>query len=601
MPPAQLSKCAELRAEERLDGPEFFARFVATRTPVVLKQPKPEALDPAWHGDRFRDPAYLCERAGACKVKVERASDGAFGLGLPRQVMPFAKFMASLARGDERLYLTTQYDDGGGGGGEAGAGEDDALGTEMDVFQEALRSLCPPPTSCFLADFNIVPRLMGNLLPQQVNLWVGNSKTGSSSGLHHDRHDNMYYLARGRKRFVLFPPQQAPHLRMHGQVASVFPNGLIAYAAQGDDARADGLSTLEALVLRFKYMEARYDLLRKDLATDEALVSAESDVENAMQNILAYQSLINGSDSSEEAEEEAAEDIWSLGGLMEREVPGTEDEEGEEGEEGEDEDEDDGDGWQDEVDEANEDDDEGEEDTETEVVEARFNTGNIAISSFNTPASSLEAEEVGSKASRGRARAHREAEASNDLSGTNTTDLQRQPEREDTALTGSPSVSSFSDENASKREEAASEHPDSFSRIKTQDLHAWLFEGKDAASCGLQDLAENTTPFVAEMEAGDMLYLPSSWCHEVTSISEQSDNWHIAFNYWFHPPDDLEDYENPYTDKLAWIYKRQETYRAIDELYAHFSKGKRKAQEGSSVYAERSKRAHNDSGDADSS
>ena len=42
--------------------------------------------------------------------------------------------------------------------------------------------------------------------------------------------------------------------------------------------------------------------------------------------------------------------------------------------------------------------------------------------------------------------------------------------------------------------------------------------------------------------AGDMLYLPAGWFHEVTSYSSSSSHdpsWHMALNYWFHPPDNL--------------------------------------------------------------
>lgn len=53
-------------------------------------------------------------------------------------------------------------------------------------------------------DIPIRPRIMGRLVPQQVNLWLGNNRDGSTSGLHHDFHDNIYVLLRGRKRYVGF-------------------------------------------------------------------------------------------------------------------------------------------------------------------------------------------------------------------------------------------------------------------------------------------------------------------------------------------------------------------------------------------------------------
>jgi hypothetical protein len=38
------------------------------------------------------------------------------------------------------------------------------------------------------------------------------------------------------------------------------------------------------------------------------------------------------------------------------------------------------------------------------------------------------------------------------------------------------------------------------------------------------------------VEAGQMLYIPAGWFHEVTSYGDR----HLAVNYWFHPPDNLQ-------------------------------------------------------------
>ena len=55
---------------------------------------------------------------------------------------------------------------------------------------------------------------------------------GASSGLHHDYHDNLYILLRGRKRFRLYPPSEARNMYTHGQVQHVHPNGRIIYKNQ---------------------------------------------------------------------------------------------------------------------------------------------------------------------------------------------------------------------------------------------------------------------------------------------------------------------------------------------------------------------------------
>ena len=53
--------------------------------------------------------------------------------------------------------------------------------------------------------------------------------------------------------------------------------------------------------------------------------------------------------------------------------------------------------------------------------------------------------------------------------------------------------------------------------------------------------------------AGDILYLPAGWFHEVTSRNTAPIDglgWHMALNYWFHPPDNLveslEGFQLPY-------------------------------------------------------
>lgn len=42
------------------------------------------------------------------------------------------------------------------------------------------------------------------------------------------------------------------------------------------------------------------------------------------------------------------------------------------------------------------------------------------------------------------------------------------------------------------------------------------------------------------LHAGEALFLPASWFHEVTSSSGGGEVAHTAVNYWFHPPDNLD-------------------------------------------------------------
>ena len=65
---------------------------------------------------------------------------------------------------------------------------------------------------------------------------------------------------------------------------------------------------------------------------------------------------------------------------------------------------------------------------------------------------------------------------------------------------------------------------------------------------------------VVVLKAGQSLYLPAGWFHSVTSMGSDdadeddgsSDGIHMAINYWYHPPDNLDNFENPYQhDDLA--------------------------------------------------
>ena len=59
------------------------------------------------------------------------------------------------------------------------------------------------------------------------------------------------------------------------------------------------------------------------------------------------------------------------------------------------------------------------------------------------------------------------------------------------------------------------------------------------------------------LKAGEMLYLPAGWFHEVRSDSSLIDGYHMAFNYWFHPPDG-QSYDTPYTSPFwNWDWQKR--------------------------------------------
>lgn len=139
-------------------------------------------------------------------VTVEQRSETgcAFGNGQKRN-MKLHTFLKQVTKGNKNLYLTTQE-----------ASED------SDGFPELLTA---PLKGLLSKGLPLRPSVMGNLVPQAINLWMGCSSNGSSSGLHHDFHDNLYVLLHGRKRFRLYPASTAHNMYTHGRVSKIHENG----------------------------------------------------------------------------------------------------------------------------------------------------------------------------------------------------------------------------------------------------------------------------------------------------------------------------------------------------------------------------------------
>ena len=64
---------------------------------------------------------------------------------------------------------------------------------------EGRPALMSAPVTQLMGDFPMRPALVGNLVPMNYNVWMGAAADGSTSGLHHDFHDNFYCLLHGRK------------------------------------------------------------------------------------------------------------------------------------------------------------------------------------------------------------------------------------------------------------------------------------------------------------------------------------------------------------------------------------------------------------------
>ena len=240
----------------------FFERYVSQRRPVVLTGGLGDA---GWRVGAWSDD-YLRSRCGDALVRVEArpSASAAFGAH-EHQSMRFAAFLNRVAGGDERLYLTTEA-------------------TRFDAHGRL--SVVSSPLTQLLEDLPLRPSLAGRLVPAALNLWLGRSASGASSGLHHDWHDNLYALLRGRKRFELYAPCETPRLYPAGRLERIHANGRINYA--GAPSRADGADARDLARV------ASLDVRRAEQTLAEAEEAAESGVVGARKRVRAAEAELEG-------------------------------------------------------------------------------------------------------------------------------------------------------------------------------------------------------------------------------------------------------------------------------------------------------------------
>lgn len=359
--------------------------------------------DPSWTAsDKWTDD-YLIHTARDTPIKVEvrKGKSDQFGRDNKTE-MSFAEFVGRVASGDDTLYLTTQ-----------------AVKAAPDGFPE----LHAGPVTRLADDFPTVPSLLGGLVPQNINLWMGAAPDGASSGLHHDFHDNLYVLLRGRKRFRLYSPELATRMYTHGCLRIIYPNGRIVY--DGDDnIREDGADADDAAAWESRHCNDRQPG-ENGGSDDEALEEA---LDNAMAGDIGLEDDYVGSDDDDDTKDFGEESDAGPGGGAASEPP-----------------------------------------------------------SFSK------------------------------------VDLLRSDA------------------------EIAAEFP--------------LFPGRKAA-------------VVAELMAGDCLFLPAGWFHEVTSASPAEGGGHLALNYWMHPPDALDrgpaTAASPYRHKM-WPQLWRERQRRAGQTVGVFS------------------------------
>ena len=205
---------------------EFFDRFVKQRKPVKCAFVLEELLDAT---TKWKDNEYLRSKAGTELILAEKRNSKSEHFGIAhKEQMEFGKFLDLLSESEEeRYYLTAQQIE------------------ESEFGPKAL--FTSPLNSELMADIALKPSILRKLELYQINVWFGHSSKGSASRLHHDYHDNLYVVVRGRKQFELFAPKWVHSLYPHGlarastSFCNVFQNGLISYS---DDFREDGASKM---------------------------------------------------------------------------------------------------------------------------------------------------------------------------------------------------------------------------------------------------------------------------------------------------------------------------------------------------------------------
>jgi len=208
----------------------------------------------------------------------------AFGKGT-RERMQFADFLTSFERGDHTQYLS------------ASNGERfDKVDGRPEILSSPLKSLVNP----FMLFGNelrrkqwsnerrerdltaldgegkvpLRPKLMGWSIISTMNVWMGRGTKGeTSSGLHHDFHDNLYVLARGFKRFELYAPSECEKMYLKGRVTRVCENGMICY----DDETPSYGKEFEMAKERVEREQKR---LEKQWATERGEVEKEKREKN---------------------------------------------------------------------------------------------------------------------------------------------------------------------------------------------------------------------------------------------------------------------------------------------------------------------------------
>jgi len=467
----------------------FYKEYINQRRPVVLRSGNNgdsntkhllqefEELHKKWGPNN----EHLKQRAKNEHVMVEiRPNEKeTFGKGHENQ-MTFGRFCDMQEMGDTMHYLTTQDVEANN------EGRPELMAPFMKELRTGKDGGNDGCDNDNISDFPLRPKLMGNLVPQNINMWMGNAsqRHGTSSGLHHDYHDNFYIMVRGRKRFRLYNPADADKMYTRGKLHVVHPNGRINY--EGDVTTAYGA----------------------DIGAHAAAKASQAKDDAEQKLAEAEQGVLEGRAGAHE-ELERAEELLdeAMEALIDAEM--SDDDGGSFGDDG-------GGSFGDNGDTLGDDDDTNDDVcSRDEIYDSCDSSG--------------------------------DAEFDKNCNRNNNSDPKNSVLNEEEG----DQSHNIKKEQSHRLVDKTVKNPDNFSKVE-----AHLLDNRAELKLKFPEMLNAKNAF-CDVNAGDILYLPASWFHEVTSFSkEDNDNddvgnnnnqGHLALNYWFHPPDAPNNFEQPYS------------------------------------------------------
>ena len=175
---------------------DFFEKYVIKRKPVIFNTTIKGKFN-KWNNN------YLKKIIGNEIVYAE-IKNGIYSRG-DIENMRFNDFINYIENGNNKYYLNVQPN----------------KKNEKYLISPLLKKLYK------LNELPIIPPILGNIIPVQINIWMGANNTKSK--LHHDYHDNLYIVIKGKKIIKLYSPNDAYNLHTKGCISKINKNGLIEY------------------------------------------------------------------------------------------------------------------------------------------------------------------------------------------------------------------------------------------------------------------------------------------------------------------------------------------------------------------------------------